>query len=147
MRILYNTKKFPLVRVKVTNDTDDNNECYNKFMSYWNRMYKERKHFHFLMNLESLTRPNVGLCIDFIKNQIALKDSPIQYLDYSVVVISNSLIKNILNSIWKICPPLNTVYLVTEMAIGLKLLSSINNPMYNDNYIECLIEMYNITKI
>tara|TARA_X000001036_G_scaffold437937_1_gene484499 strand:- start:1527 stop:1826 length:300 start_codon:yes stop_codon:yes gene_type:complete len=99
------------------------------------------------MNLESLTRPNVGLCIDFIKNQIALKDSPIQYLDYSVVVISNSLIKNILNSIWKICPPLNTVYLVTEMAIGLKLLSSINNPMYNDNYIECLIEMYNITKI
>ena len=84
MRITYSSLLYPTVNVKITNETDDNNEYYNKFMHYWESLYENKKHFHFFMDLKSLTRPNLGLCIDFINRQKKLKESPIQYLDYSM---------------------------------------------------------------
>ena len=106
-----------------------------------------KEHFHLLMDLESLTIPNMGLCIDFIRRQREMKKSPIQYLDYSVVVTNNIIVKNALAMIWNICPPLNTVYLVTEMSIGLVLLNIIKDPIFNVEYINAYIEMNNVTKI
>ena len=120
MKILFNTFRFPTVKVKITNDTDTDNDSYNR---------------------------NMGLCLDFIYRQREMKKSEIQYLDYSVVVVNNTLIQTILNGIWRICPPLNTVYLVTEMSVGIALLKCINNPIYSAEYINTYIEMNNITKI
>tara|TARA_A100001011_G_C14219703_1_gene803717 strand:+ start:451 stop:894 length:444 start_codon:yes stop_codon:yes gene_type:complete len=147
MKILFNTFRFPTVKVKITNDTDTDNDSYNRFMEYWENNYKIKKHFHLVMDLASLTIPNMGLCLDFIYRQREMKKSEIQYLDYSVVVVNNTLIQTILNGIWRICPPLNTVYLVTEMSVGIALLKCINNPIYSAEYINTYIEMYNITKI
>tara|TARA_E500000178_G_C16719063_1_gene616354 strand:+ start:133 stop:576 length:444 start_codon:yes stop_codon:yes gene_type:complete len=147
MKITFNTFKFPTVNVRVTNDTDNNNTYYDTFMEYWECRYKMKEHFHLLMDLESLTIPNMGLCIDFIRRQREMKKSPIQYLDYSVVVTNNIIVKNALAMIWNICPPLNTVYLVTEMSIGLVLLNIIKDPIFNVEYINAYIEMNNVTKI
>lgn len=147
MRITYSSLLYPTVKVKITNETDDNNSYYNTFMHFWETMYKKKEYFHFLMDLKSLTRPNLGLCIDFIKRQKQLKESPIQYLDYSVVVVDNVIVKNILNVIWRICPPLNTVYLVGEMAIGIVLLSKLNDELLSSEYLDAYLEINNITKI
>jgi len=99
------------------------------------------------MDLQTLTRPNLGLCLDFIRRQKEMKKEPIQYLDYSVVVVNNRIVHATLNMLWNLCPPLNTVYLVTEMSVGLLLLNYIKDPFFSDEYINAYIEMYNITKI
>ena len=147
MKIFFNIFRFPTVDVKITNDTDVDNHSYKKFMDYWEYNYKLKKHFHLFMDLESLSMPNMGLCVDFIRRQIEMKKSKVQYLDYSVVVVNNNFIKTILNGIWHICPPLNTVYMVTEMSIGLILLNYIKSPLFSHEYINAYIEMNNITKI
>jgi len=147
MKIFFNTFTFPTVKVLITNETDDTNKNYDTFMDYWETRYKKKKHFHLLMDLQTLTRPNLGLCLDFIRRQKEMKKEPIQYLDYSVVVVNNRIVHATLNMLWNLCPPLNTVYLVTEMSIALTLLNSINSPLYSKDYIATYIEMYNITKI
>ena len=43
MKIYYDTHSFPTVHVTVTNETDDNNDFYNRFRNYWETKYKERK--------------------------------------------------------------------------------------------------------
>lgn len=147
MKITYNIFRFPTVNVKITNDTDINDESYNSFMNYWEDNYRHKRHFHLFMDLESLSIPNMKLCIDFMRRQREMKKQPIQYLDYSIVILNNSIIHNILNTIWRICPPLNTVYLVAEMNIALQLLGYINNPLFNNEYVNAFIECNNITKI
>ena len=147
MKIYYDTHSFPTVHVTVTNETDDNNDFYNRFMNYWETKYKERKHFHFLFNFESLSKPNLGLLIDFVKRQKKLKEESIQYLDYSVVIVNNIVIKSILNGIWKISPPLNTVYLVSQLYIANQLINHLNNIFLNEDYISSFILCNNITKI
>lgn len=147
MKIFFNTFKFPTVNVKITNETDDNNKNYDNFMSYWETRYKKKEHFHLFMDLHSLTLPNMGLCLDFIRRQKEMKKEPIQYLDYSVVVVNNRIVHTTLNMLWNLCPPLNTVYLVAEMSVALTLLNCINSPIYSKEYIATYIEMYNITKI
>ena len=147
MKIFFNIFRFPTVDVKITNETDIDNNSYKKFMDYWEYNYKNKNHFNLFMDLESLSIPNMGLCLDFIGRQREMKKSKVQYLDYSVVVVNNEFIKKVLNGIWRICPPLNTVYLVTEMSVGLLLLNYIKDPFFSDEYINAYIEMYNITKI
>ena len=147
MKIFFNTFRFPTVNVKITNETDVDNISYNKFMEYWENNYKIKKHFHLFMDLASLSIPNMGLCIDFIRRQREMKKTEVQYLDYSVVVVNNTLIQTVLNGLWRMCPPLNTVYLVVEMSVGIALMNCINNPIYSNEYINAYMEQYNITKI
>lgn len=151
MKFFYKLVNFSTVHVKITNEKDTNNDSYNKFMDYWENNYVMKKHFHLFFDFESLyipklTRSKINLCIDFIRREKEMKKSEIQYLDYSIVVVNNPLIIKILNGIWNICPPLNTVYLVTEMSVGLKLLKFMNNPFFSEKYINLFIKIHNIKK-
>ena len=47
MRITYSSLLYPTVKVKITNETDNNNEYYSTLMHFWESMYKNKKHFHF----------------------------------------------------------------------------------------------------
>ena len=102
MKIFFNNFRFPTVDVKITNETDIDNASYKNFMDYWQYNYKSKNHFNLFMDLESLSMPNMGLCVDFIRRQIEMKKSKVQYLDYSVVVVNNNFIKTVLNGIWRI---------------------------------------------
>ena len=145
MKIIFNSLKFPTVYVDFTNENDNNNEYYNKFISYWEEQYIKKKHFHYVMNLQELSLPNMGLMIDFVKRQNKLRLSKIQYLDYSIVVINNSFISFILEKMWKICPPLNTIYIVSQICIAEQLLNHINNPFFNKDCLSLFIKCNNIT--
>tara|TARA_Y100000768_G_scaffold388111_1_gene382235 strand:+ start:3382 stop:3834 length:453 start_codon:yes stop_codon:yes gene_type:complete len=147
MKVNFSIFNFPTVRVTITNETDDDNIYYNKFMNFWEEQYNKKNHFHFLFNLQTLSRPNLGLIIDFIKRQKKLKLEEEQYLDYSIILVDNIFIKTILDKIWRICPPLNTVYLVTQLYIANQLLEHLNNDFLCNEYILSYIMSNNITKI
>ena len=87
----------------------------------------------------------MGLMIDFVKRQNKLRLSKIQYLDYSIVIINNSFISFILEKLWKICPPLNTIYIVSQICIAEQLLNHINNPFFNKDCLSLFIKCNNIT--
>lgn len=147
MKVSYNVLKFPTVRVTITNDTDTGNTYYKKFMNFWEEQYNKKNHFHFLFDIQSLSTPNIWLIIDFIKRQKKLKLQEEQYLDYSIILVDNLFIKTILDKIWRVCPPLNTVYLVTQLYIANQLLEHLNNNFLCNEYILSYIMCNNITKI
>ena len=133
MIISYSVDTFPLVNVRFTNGIDKNNYFYNKFINYWKFLYNSKIHFYFVMDLSQLTKPDILLCYDFIQFQQKLKQNPIQYLDFSILIINNSFIRNLLNFIWKMCSPLNTVYLVDSKNKCDTLYSYIVNNNDNNN--------------
>ena len=153
MIISYNIDTLPLVKVKFTDGIDKNNYFYNKFINYWKFLYNSKIHFYFVMDLSQLTKPDILLCYDFIQFQKKLKLNSIQYLDFSILLINNSFIRNLLNYIWKICPPLNTVYLVDSQNKCKTLYNYIvnnsdnNTDNNNDNKLNNYILSNNIIKV
>ena len=56
-----------------------------------------------------------------------MKNQSIQYLNYSIIVIKSNIIINLLKQIWKIVPPLNTIYIVPSIETGELLLKNLYN--------------------
>lgn len=149
MIISYSVDTFPLVNVRFINGIDKNNYFYNKFINYWKFLYNSKIHFYFIMDLSQLTKPDILLCYNFIQFQQKLKQNPIQYLDFSILIINNSFIRNLLNFIWKMCPPLNVVYLVDSKNKCDTLYSYIvsNNDNNTNNKLTNYIQSNDIIKV
>ena len=147
MYINYSLKKYPIVHVCVNDNKDLENKAYNNFMEFWESQYRNEKKFIFFINLENLNKPNLSLLLDFTKRMRIMKNQYVQYLKYSIIVIKNNIVINILKQIWKIVPPLNTVYIVPNLEVGEILLNNLYNKQYDENYINTFLFIHKITKI
>ena len=145
MKISYNTSFFPLVKVFFNNDNDPGNKSYEEFMSYWEDNYKNKTYFKMLIDLTKLTKPNIFKLKDFMTRQVKLKENYEQYLKHSVIVLENQHIRSILNFLWELYPPLNTVYLVSSMIIADSLLKILDKP-YSPNILTLFMFENNVTK-
>lgn len=147
MYINYSLKKYPIVHVCVNDNQDLENIGYKKFMDFWESQYKKEKKFIFFINLENLNKPNVSLLLDFTKRMRIMKNQSIQYLNYSIIVIKSNIIINLLKQIWKIVPPLNTIYIVPSIETGELLLKNLYNTQYDENYINTFLFIHKISKV
>ena len=143
----YSIKKFPIVHVCINDNTDLNNDSYEKFMSFWENQYEKKECFRLFINLENLNNPNLSLIRDFTKRMKVLKSKPIQYLTFSILIVQNTWIIEIIKQILNMSPPLNTVYIVPTIEIGTQLSNNLYNPQYNENHINMFLFINNITKI
>ena len=147
MYINYTIKKFPIVHVCINDNTDINNDSYEKFIRFWENQYEKKEYFKLFINLENLSKPDLSLILDFTKRMNVLKSKPIQYLTFSIMIVQNTWIIEILSQIWTMSPPLNTVYIVPTIEIGSQLLNNLYNPRYNEDHINTYLFINNITKI
>ena len=122
MKITYNTDRFPLVKVIFNDDPDPKNKYYDDFMNYWEENYKKKQYFKFLMDLTNLTKPNLLKLKDFMSRLVKLKNIKEKYLDYSILVLNNNVVSGILNFLWRLHPPLNTVYMTSTILIAESLI-------------------------
>ena len=97
--------------------------------------------------MENLSNPDLSLIVDFTKRMRVLKSKPIQYLTFSIMIVQNTWIIEILRQILNISPPLNTVYIVPTIEIGAQLSKNLYNPQYNEDHINTFLFINNITKI
>lgn len=147
MYINYSIKKFPMLHVCINDNTDVNNDSYDKFISFWENQYEKKEYFRLFINLENLSKPDLSLILDFTKRMNVLKSKPIQYLTFSIMIVQNTWIIEILKQIWSMSPPLNTVYIVPTLEIGAQLSNNLYNPRYNEDHINTFLFINNITKI
>ena len=146
MKIIYNIDRFPLVKVFFNDDPDPKNRYYDDFMNYWEENYKKKQYFKFLMDLTNLTKPNLLKLKDFMSRLVKLKNNEETYLKYSVLVINNSIVSGTLNFLWRIHPPLNTVYMASTILIAESLIKMLDQNV-NDSILTLFMFGNNITKI
>tara|TARA_Y100000992_G_C21101173_1_gene412700 strand:+ start:253 stop:702 length:450 start_codon:yes stop_codon:yes gene_type:complete len=146
MKITYNTDRFPLVKVFFNDDPDPKNKYYDDFMNYWEENYKKKQYFKFLMDLTNLTKPNLLKLKDFMSRLVKLKNIKEKYLHYSILVLNNNVVSGILNFLWRLHPPLNTVYMTSTILIAESLIKLLDQNA-NDAILTLFMFENNITKI
>ena len=83
----------------------------------------------------------------FVKNQIELKKQETHYLDYSIVVINNKLLINILTKLLNMITPIGVIYITNSLDNSNTLINYLNSPFTSSQFIETFLLVQNITKI
>ena len=147
MKFYLNTFKFPTVKVKITNEDDEDNKSFHKVINKWWKFYKKKRHFHFIFDFTELNHCNLNLIPIFVKNQMELKKQETHYLDYSIVVINNKLLINILTRLLNIITPIGVIYITNTLDNSKNLANYLNSPFISGDFIETFLLVQNITKI
>lgn len=147
MKFILNTFKFPTVYVKITNDNDQDNKSYHNLINKWWKFYKKKRHFHFIFDFTELNHCNLKLIPIFVKSQMEFKKQETQYLDYSLVVLNNKLLMNILTKLLHMITPIGIIYISNNLENSIILLNYLNNPFISSKFIDTFLLIHNITKI
>ena len=147
MKFYLNTFKFPTVKVKITNEDDEDNKSFHKVINKWWKFYKQKRHFHFIFDFTELNHCNLNLIPIFVKNQMELKKQETHYLDYSIVVINNKLLINILTRLLNIITPIGVIYITNTLDNSKNLANYLNSPFISGDFIETFLLVQNISKI
>tara|TARA_B100000900_G_scaffold21846_1_gene17098 strand:- start:691 stop:1107 length:417 start_codon:yes stop_codon:yes gene_type:complete len=119
------TKKLPYVYVKIKNI--DNDVDYNKFENLWLDLYKEKKNFIFIININNVENVNMIYAYKMVNLIQTLKKKEIQYLNYSILIVNGYIIRNILNIVFKLTRPVAPIYIVDKNDYTSELINNIKN--------------------
>jgi len=118
----YNYSNFPIVKVDFNNSINNDNE-FKDFLVNWTLLYQNKKDFSFIFDTTKVGFVNPKYCFKMTKFIWKLKKFPHQYLQKSIIIVSNSYIKYLLHIIFKIQKPVAPVYLYsTKTTVNYKLL-------------------------
>jgi len=118
--------KFPRIDMKFNYITNDNE--YALFEQGWLNLYKEKKDFHFNIDVTNIISANIKYAfklssfIKFIKKNIK-----VQYLKYSIIIVNTTFVKYLLNIIFTISSPVAPVYIINKDDYYMEINEDINN--------------------
>jgi len=131
----YNFDNFPIVYVKFNYITCDKD--YDFFENSWLDLYKRNELFYFIFDTTDIHNIHLKYAyklttfINFLKREIKN-----QYLKHSIIIVGNSILKNILNFVFKISTPVAPVYIVNKVDYTDELCNNIiNNKELSPNII------------
>lgn len=125
----FNKENFPIVKV-IFNGSPESDDDFQLFLNEWLSLYYEKKEFIFYFDTINLGTPHLKYSLkmsEFIKK---LKKNEIQYLQQSIILINNNLIKFLLEFIFLIQSPVAPVYIFNISNVNLS-----NNIEENINFI------------
>jgi len=110
MFVEFDETKYPVVRVNfsgvIRNESD-----FNEFTNKWIELYSRKSNFTFIFDTRNMGMMGPKYCFKmatFIKN---LKKRPVQYLEKSIIIVSNRYIRLLLWIIFSIQKPVAPVYI------------------------------------
>ena len=106
----YDCSNFPIVLVKFSN-TIESNEDFSQFLKKWIFLYDGKKDFTFIFDTIDVGIPNMKYCYKMTKFISSLKKFKHQYLQKSLIIVSNKYIKYLLNLIFRLQKPVAPVYI------------------------------------
>lgn len=109
----YDYSLFPIVYVKF-NQYIESEHDFNDFLTKWIILYQNKKEFTFIFDTCNVSAPNISYCFKMRKFIKKLKHFPKQYLQKSIIIVSNSYIKYLLYLIFKFQKPVAPVYIYTN---------------------------------
>lgn len=110
---------FPHVIVHFKNDTKLTKNGVSTYLNYWNLKQCEKREFSCCIdstaiknyNFYTATKQAITIA-NFIKK---MKKQPSQYLKYTILVITNSILIQLLDMILNLTTPCATIYIVNSM--------------------------------
>jgi hypothetical protein len=112
MFVQFNYDNFP--NVYVTFGKLNSTEEFNILTSEWLRLYEQKIPFTFIFDTTNLEVYNIKYSFKMSAFIHRLKKEPEQYLQRSIILVTNSFIQNLLDLIFFIQSPVAPVYIVRE---------------------------------
>ena len=106
----YNYDYFPIVFVTFKNSIHSEEE-FDKFLNEWLILYHNHKDFSFIFDTNNMKNINIKYAIKmtlFIKK---LRKEPYHYLQKSLIIVNDKIIKQLLDFIFTLQSPVAPVYL------------------------------------
>ena len=112
MFVQFDYSKFP--NVYVTFGKLNSNEEFNILTNEWLRLYKQQLPFTFIFDSSNLEVYNIKYGFKMSAFIHRLKKEPEQYLQKSIILVTNSFIQHLLDLIFFIQSPVAPVYIIRE---------------------------------
>ena len=126
-------EKCSVIKVMLYNNIND--EYFNSFINEWQNIYKYKKNFILIFNTINVSIISIKYCIKMSKFISKLKEEKIQFLQKSIIIINNNIVKYMLNIIFNIQKPVAPVYLIElNDNTNIKIIKIINNEPILKNY-------------
>ena len=126
-------EKCSVIKVMLYNNIND--EYFNSFINEWQNIYKYKKNFILIFNTINVSIISIKYCIKMSKFISKLKEEKIQFLQKSIIIINNNIVKYMLNIIFNIQKPVAPVYLIElDDNTNIKIIKIINNEPILKNY-------------
>ena len=106
-------EKDSIVKIKMNNSIQDDND-FNSFLESWLQLYYLEKDFIFIFDTSNVGYIPIKYSLKmsaFIKN---LKRRDYQYLQKSIILVNNNIVKRMLDLIFYIQPPVAPVYIINN---------------------------------
>jgi hypothetical protein len=127
---------FPHVRVHFKNNTNLTKNGVSTYLNYWNLKQCEKQEFSCCIDTTAMhnyslyTSTKHAITIaKFIKK---MKKEPVQYLKYTILVMTNSILIQLLDMILKLTTPCATIYIVDSMNKA----NALFNTLHRNNILE-----------
>ena len=91
---------------------------FQDFLDFWGNIHSKNKKYFFLFNTENMSIPMPNYCIklaNFIKE---LKKKEANPLEFSIICVKNSILRNMTAYLFKLTTPLSPVYIVKDKEEG-----------------------------
>lgn len=127
----YDYSNQPIVKVIFEKSIKDE-EDFNQFLKEWVTLYDNKKDFFFILdtrNVGLIKMKYVHKMVKFIKK---MKQFEHQYLQKSIVIVDNTIIRYLLNIIFNLTKPLATVHIVSDKNILNEFDTIENETQYNE---------------
>lgn len=114
------------------------------FLDKWKEQYDKKIYFSFIIDTTFLTSPSAKDSYKAIKFIRKVKKEKIQYLKYSVIVITNYHVRNLLFYIFKIQKPVAPVLIVKNTELAEELTNIINTTSIDSQLVKCFSEINDV---
>ena len=122
MFVKFNYDNFP--NVYVTFGKLNSTKEFNILTNEWLRLYEQKKPFTFIFDSSNLEVYNIKYSFKMSAFIHRLKKEPEQYLQKSIILVTNSFIQNLLDLIFFIQSPVAPVYIIREKEDIQKILNN-----------------------
>lgn len=106
----YNKQEFPNIIVELGEKIETEEE-FNLFLKEWILLYNEKKNFNFIFDTRKVSRPSLSYVYKMKKFITKIKQFPTQYLQWSIIIVSNKYIRYLLNMVFMMQSPIAKVYI------------------------------------
>ena len=127
---------FPHIYMHFANDNKLTKDGVAKYLNYWN--YKQCSKTYFSCTVDTCAIKDIDVyqgskhamvIAKFIKG---MKKQPIQYLKFTILIMPNQILCNLLDTILKLTKPCATVYIVNTKELG----DNLYNTLARNNSLE-----------
>ena len=106
----YDYSNLPVVIVKFESDIKSEEDI-NKFLDEWMLLYDNKKNFTFVLDTTNMGIIKLKYCNKIRKFVKSMKELNNQYLEKSLVIVSNKAVNHLINFIFKFQKPISNLYL------------------------------------